>query len=1048
LFLLFDHVTATQDDVTIKNIFSSISTDDGASFGAASARTNYTAFGSNGLDPIIIQKSNGTAWLIFYENKRVLHLDETANGFLECSNCGSLANHTMGVKTMHLDSSNQKIYVAYGNSNFAIKCVSGVAVVDKATWSIDKVYYNNSTPALNGIFCNSHVWNNSHIHGDGKYFALCVPAGNGHTVVAVIDHTADSITHYMIDDLSYTRYGPTDGLPAWSLPRNVSHNSNARYGFLGIGVKCIRVDASRDRIYMGWDGGFYRQYYMFSYIDLTEAPDGEGFYDMSWVTSETSGIAPANKVRVQFEYGWEFEFDLERGYIITICPSGSLTGTPSWNGVTLVLSEAADGAIVKQYDINTNNSAPRWGPYRAVVYGGCVYGDVPYYSAFPHTDQRGLCKIDYVNDVITYYRPTFATANNYGLRGFAVDEENDRIYIACSYGIARFDIVSGAWTLFNDDTLPGFVRSGEVNSMGFVDFDPTSGDVLMGSWNDYVNDYLSGIGMFNENGAYNQLQYVTANKTTSWDWLSQLDLSHYSTELKPSATVTPDDTLWVTWSHIDYEAAQSVLYWDNDLGDINVVNDITGSVVVNWRVKRVNQLEFRLANGHLYDPQNLLSTKNVVGQKGRKVHLRFGEHIGGYVYWVNQGTFIVDTIRMSYKRGDDPVLNISCTGITAIWRQKQVAVSTLYSGTMPDNLINDLLDDHTSLVSTDYDLPTFDNEHSIYYQWIDKSLWDIIEELCDHFFYAMYEDVDGVFTCRQVSLTQSVDHEYTDQMQLVNFSPDDNYSNYTNRVRVIGESNDYTEVLHAEELITSRAGTIGWWAKEDTEKIHFSEDDSRQCRNPRLEITHSPKEYGLLLDQLASGHGGIEISYIDPYEKFIRVTVRVKDLTAAFVGAVIAMVAAGMMAMGCIFCGPFIVALAITASLVFYILAAMAQYAYEVYARPLGRVKTTIQYVADDIEFQQKLNGEIITEEITDALCNSVAECRRVAEGNLAMIKAQRSRISFSKLCHLEDELLDKLKVYHPYSGEGMEVLVVGLKRTYVKGQNVIDDIEGWRYIP
>jgi len=70
-----------------------------------------------------------------------------------------------------------------------------------------------------------------------------------------------------------------------------------------------------------------------------------------------------------------------------------------------------------------------------------------------------------------------------------------------------------------------------------------------------------------------------------------------------------------------------------------------------------------------------------------------------------------------------------------------------------------------------------------------------------------------------------------------------------------------------------------------------------------------------------------------------------------------------------------------------------------------------------------------------------------VADGNLAMVTAQRRRLEFSKLAHLQDELLDKVKVYHPYSGEGMEVLIVGLQRTYTKGQGVFDKISGWRYI-
>jgi hypothetical protein len=329
----------------------------------------------------------------------------------------------------------------------------------------------------------------------------------------------------------------------------------------------------------------------------------------------------------------------------------------------------------------------------------------------------------------------------------------------------------------------------------------------------------------------------------------------------------------------------------------------------------------------------------------------------------------------------------------------------------------------------------------------------MVEELCDHFFYAMYEDVDGVFTCRAVSLTQAVDHEYTDQLQLLEFTPDDNYSDYTNRVRVIGENNDYTEVLHNEELIASRGGTVGWWVKKTDETVHFSEDGSRQCRNARLEVIHSPKEYGLLLDQLSTGSGGIVISYVDPYEKFVEVEIEVPDLTAALVGSVAAMIIIGASATWCgaslySTCGPYIWALAIAASLVFYILAAMANYQYEIWARPVGRVKSTIQYEANDVEFQQALNGEIITEEMTDALCNTVTECRRVAEGNLAMIKAQRSRVGFRKVAHLQDELMDKLKVYHPYSGEAMEMLVVGIKRAYTKGEGVFDTIDAWRYKP
>ena len=1043
IFLLVDHVTSTQDDVTIKNIFSAISTNDGASFGTASARTNYTAFGSNGLDPIMVQKQNGTVWLIFYESINVLHLDDSATGFLECKSYGS------GVKDIHCDYVNQKIYMTYGNSQAGTKSVGGVAVVDMATWSIDKIYYPSSTPALNQIFCDRHVWSYSHIHGDGKYLALAVNYGTGVHVIAVIDHTQDSVTHYVIQDTGMTYGGgPADGIPAYYLDRNMEYNSNPGYGFLGLELKCIRVDASRDRVYLGLDGNYYRQYHIFGYIDLTEAPDGEGFYDMNWVNGPTSGISVPGDNRVWYEYDWTFELDVERAYIIACHPGGGQVSNAGWPGGISIHAENAEAALVKYYNISNNSSMCLWGPWHFCIYEGSIYGDFYYRSTFPYTDQRGLIQVNYLTDTITYHRPSFVTANTHYFYDYAIDEDGGFLYMACAWGVAKYNLVSGAWTLFSSDTLPGFVRSGESDYMGFVSWDPTGRNVIMGGWNDYVTNYLSGIGMFSENGAYNQLQFNTAYKSASWEWQGQQDLSYYSKEAHPTAVVDPDNVLWCIWNHIDWENTQNVLYWDNDLGEIDITSDITGSVTFNWQLKRINKMDFKLANGYLYDPQNLLSTKNVVGQKGRKVVARIGEIIGAYTYWVNQGTYIVDTVQMSYKRGDHPVLSLSCTGKTALWRYQQIPVSPLYSGSMPDDVLNDLIDDQTTWVQDDYTIPVLANEHSIYYQWIDKTLWEVIEELCDHFFYAMFEDVDGVFTVRPVSLTQAVDHEYSDDTKIQGFTPDDNYSDYTNRVRVIGESNDYTEVLHDEEMVATRSGTVGWWVKKSDEDVYYSEDGERQCRNPRLNVVHSPKEYGLLLDQLSTGDGGIEVSYEDPYERYVTVEIRVKDLTAALVGAIVAMVVAAWGSWSCLYCGPWIVALAIAASLVMYILAAMANYQYEIWARPLGRVKNTIQYEANDVEMQQKLNGEVITEEITDPLCQSVTECRRVAEGNLEMIKAQRRRIRFTKLAHLQDELLDKIKVYHPYSNEGMEMLIVGLKRTYTKGEGVFDEMDGWRYIP
>jgi len=1040
LFLLFDHVTAIQDAVTIKNIFSSISTDDGSSFGTASARTSYTSYGSNGLDPIMVQRSNGTIWLIFYENRRVLHMDETATGFL--SSCSSGLGYGMGNKELGYDYATGKIIVAFGNTSFGVKSLCGIAIVDKDTWSIDKVYYSGSSPQINNIFRDNQIFQ---LHSDGKYMAANVGNGYGeHSVVMVLNHSSDTIVNYVIDDISIS--GISDGIPSYNLPRNIEFESGDATGLTTPKVHRVLIDASQDRLYLAFRSGFVGGFKVsFAYIDLTESPDGEGMYTLNWLTP-ISGVSWTSLTRWQTELdAWNFVRDPDRGYIIF--HSGNEYSTI--RQAVVIMDEDNNCAVVKETTYDTNNSFPINGIERCIQYNGVLYGHFNYRADYPDTDKRGLIEYNYVTETISYHRPPFWTKDQYYFNDFTVDEDTGIIYIASGEGVLAFDTNTKLFTRYDSETLPGFVRSGEQDAMTQIAFDPVSEDIIAGSVNG--GNYLEGILMFNASGYYNQLQYITADKQVTWQWDSQFDLSYYNSEIGPSAAIDEDNVLWVTWSHDDWQNNQKVLYWDNDLGDIDVTNDITGSVSLSWELKRINQLSFSLGNAHLYDPQNLLSTKNVVGQKGRKVQVRIGEKIGEYTYWVNQGIFLVDSSKINYSRGKEMVLNLDCKGKTSLWKQKQISVTALYSGSMPDTVITDLIDDFTQFLSTEYNLPTFDDEHGIYYQWLDKTLYEIIEELVDHFFYAMFEDADGIFTCRRVDLEQDVDHEYSDQMQVIDFTPDDSYSDYTNRVRVIGETNDYTEVVHDEEMITSRAGTVGWWVKEKEETIYFSEDQERHCRNPRLEVKHSPKEYGLLLDQLSTGEGGIRISYIDPYESYIEVEIRVADLTAALIGAIVAMIALGAAAITCDYgkvCGAYMWGLAIAISLILYILAAVAQYQYEVWARPLGRVKTTIQYEANDEELQRKLNGEIVTREFTDPLCNSVTECRRVAEGNLEMLKAQRRRVSFQKITHLQDELLDKIKVYHPYSGEGMEILIVNLKRTYEKGKGVFDKIEGWRYIP
>jgi hypothetical protein len=74
-----------------------------------------------------------------------------------------------------------------------------------------------------------------------------------------------------------------------------------------------------------------------------------------------------------------------------------------------------------------------------------------------------------------------------------------------------------------------------------------------------------------------------------------------------------------------------------------------------------------------------------------------------------------------------------------------------------------------------------------------------------------------------------------------------------------------------------------------------------------------------------------------------------------------------------------------------------------------------------------------------------------VADQELAVVRAQRNRVSFEKVAHLQDEIGDIIKISHPISAQALSVYIAKLRRTYTRppadggGGKFADQIEGWR---
>jgi hypothetical protein len=328
---------------------------------------------------------------------------------------------------------------------------------------------------------------------------------------------------------------------------------------------------------------------------------------------------------------------------------------------------------------------------------------------------------------------------------------------------------------------------------------------------------------------------------------------------------------------------------------------------------------------------------------------------------------------------------------------------------------------------------------------MDTSVKKMVDQICERFGYFPSIDVNNKLTARRISDSNDTDHVYSDVTKIIEFSPDDSYSNFINRVVVVGENRDGIEVIGAEERITSLSGTVGWWGGKKTVRVYFSDDMVRTCRHARLEIALSVRNFNFKL-----GGGGESITFVDPYEKYIEITIEVPDMVAIVVSLVVALVALGITAASMqVTPGWVVLALTTLLSALFTVIASIASYQYTVWAQPVGRERLHIQASADDLVAQAEI-GRVIQKKIDDPLAITQDQCYHVAAHELMVVRLQRNRVRFSKTADLRDEEGDTLQVPHPHTAMPMKIFVAELTRKYKKpvspGQDgyFTDHFEGW----
>ena len=395
---------------------------------------------------------------------------------------------------------------------------------------------------------------------------------------------------------------------------------------------------------------------------------------------------------------------------------------------------------------------------------------------------------------------------------------------------------------------------------------------------------------------------------------------------------------------------------------------------------------------------------------------------------------------------------MECEDRRTLWENLGIVASKYYSGTTPDAALSDLLQSHAGVAQTDIDLSAMSGDDVLYYQWLDTTIKAAVESLTNR--YGYYVDVslaDDTLRARRISPDNPVDHSYGSAANLLEFSPDDSYSNLTNRVTVTGEGRTPLDVETAEESVGSESGTLGFFQHKQVHQIYYSDDRQKRAVRPRLEITQNASSIGFKM----GGQMKQWISAVDPEGHWVEVTSEGPDLMPVLVAAIALFVIGKSQppAFGSISepaeskRGSWVKDAGLYIAL--QCLAAVGNYAFTIHACPIGEVYQTFEASANDTELQNDLRGTVIETRIDDSLVYEAGQAQQVAAREMWILQAQRRRVKFSKTAHLQDDAGDTLQLPHPYTGAPIKLFVTNLTRTMtIPGSGgsgeYTDGIEGW----
>lgn len=1001
--LLYSYATVSTTTSTIFNLQYATSSDL-TSWGTSAAITNTSSVSEDYVAPSVVQREDGALFIAIQESATYLTMKTASVGW----------NTTNDIKptNMWVDSAAGKLYVTAVHPSAGAKALQGMCRIDLDTWTIDRFYGLDTTPPIPACFSATAHCIEPHHNCIRDGYATIHNSDSGENTVAVVDYNSDTIRTYYFNDRS--------GAYGEEANQNVTHDV---YDYQTTSTSLRFSDIHDGKLWLGFFRGYLYevQRLVVGYIDLTQTTAPYEF-----VTVNTTAGAPVRVTQLDPKV-----FFYPGDGLALVC-NGQLSG---YDAPLHVLSLNED-VTVKCYRFADYPSFPNKGVTNACLVGGdTIYATTFWDTTFAaDADKWGLMEINLNTDTIKYYQPPWKSSPGNYLGNIVVNESANELYFRTYNGVYVFNYLSKTWEQIENTVIDGLPPTDTQlyhNDDGIA-YDPVRQYFFYG---DEGEVYL-----VPRYGSVTSIKYITESQGA---FSAPATLVTGYRNVTPSLVLDADDVLYASWTNSGIGTVQ----WDKAAARLELEPYLTGETSIEWALDAPGRLKFNLSHGHLFDPHNTNSLLRPYLLKGKGVTVRMGENVGGVNYWAEQGTYMVRQLSIRHQRESYPTIDIVCEDRRSLWEDHQVVVADVDMQT-PENALVNVITNFTDILSGEIIVPTMPLSFSFDAQWIDSYLTDIVDDIAHRFQHFCAVDQSGNIAFRPITFNATSSNTYQLE-QIIEYSPDDNYSDMTNRITVTGESLHDFQITHEEERLASLNGTVGWWGFKKDYTLYYSEDESKRAMNPRLEVVETST--GILFK--LAGDVTEKISHEDPDHKYCVVEVKAPNLVPILASAIALYAAGNQIGDGVVGLGGTTIPIGrkmegVGLLLGLMVLGSVGNFQYEVWGNPVGYIKRSYEASADDTELQQEI-GMVVEARQEGFLCHTPGQCQTVADFEMTVTKAQRSRVNVKKTTHLQDEIGDTVTIPHPYTGQQNKVFLTNIIRKYkppVDRQrgHVLDLIEGW----